>query len=1144
MGQLSMLLLLTSLISPSWSRLSQLMKSDDILSPARNFTFVRRLYGQLDEDQLRDLFGVRVKESIPDHVIITPEAQVDPRSRTHSIRLQGFTGRINVRLKTIAKDSVFIPDLLVVHRHQNHTPIEIGPKRTSCSHYAVKEADIHGIFSLCGQQWRGTLVANGDLYTMQPLPEGLVILEDILTKHRRPVGEPKRHVLYKRSPFITDSPSFCGVDTNYERTMMDDPTKIRKMPGAGAPQGPVTVHPEKLTMEIAIFVDNELWLKYSRKYGAAADEKLTDFMNTVIHHVQILYQDQSISPQLEFSVVRFEVFKTQPKALKGPKHGHGNALSYLNAFCKYQYYLSTRRRWDFALLFSGYDIHRPPSDRTISGIARLYGVCDPLNSCLLAEGTDFSSVYITTHEIGHGLGMLHDEPYCANNYIMSGSLGAGKVHWSKCSNRGFQTYLKKLNYYRRNCLISAQFPPGPVNATLLPGQKYSADEQCQMVHGSDYNRVKTSERSSEGICHMLWCGQNNWGRIITSHPALEGTSCAAGKYCRGGKCVPDRSRNPPKVVNGAWSSWKQLSCSSCSCPPIISSLGVLKSERTCTNPAPENGGADCSGSSHRAIVCSRNCGTRSPIAEVVSAKLYTNRICAGHRQRLNDATINGIGVQLTRFSSRACKVFCEINVTNADSINFRFFGDWMPDGSPCGDNHYCISGKCLPLDCRGNALVLNPSDCPTESESCQLEPKRPIGHIPALSNSIIDNSGDKETSSYEDKARQHNEALDKVTDLPSNDILPSWSPWSAWSDCSASCGDGIKTRGRTCWRDHCDGDAIDRDSCRLQPCVEARSIDFKDPLWSSWSEWTPCSTTCGTGARARYRKCIIGNCPGSYNEVQQCEMPACGHWISWSAWSECSATCGVGVRRRSRVCDGSRCPGDQEQTFMCHERACDSAAGEWYSWSAWSPCTATCGMGERQRSRICKGTKCNGIATMSEQCKQADCAAWAPWEQWSACSRSAGMRFRNRQCHGLGKCVGHSTDSEHCMIFVNPNGWTEWSAWSDCSRSCGVGLRRRYRTCLGTREMCPGDFKAFETCQMRDCPQTGPFQHIKPLIIGNGHPQGAVNEYSWSQWSHCIGHCGTGIRKRIRLCRGPNCPANVLSESQYCQLLPCGGPGR
>ena len=28
--------------------------------------------------------------------------------------------------------------------------------------------------------------------------------------------------------------------------------------------------------------------------------------------------------------------------------------------------------------------------------------------------------------------------------------------------------------------------------------------------------------SADGICYMMWCGQSSFGRIITSHPALEG----------------------------------------------------------------------------------------------------------------------------------------------------------------------------------------------------------------------------------------------------------------------------------------------------------------------------------------------------------------------------------------------------------------------------------------------------------------------------------------------------------------------------------------------------------------------------------------------------------------------------------------------
>jgi hypothetical protein len=37
---------------------------------------------------------------------------------------------------------------------------------------------------------------------------------------------------------------------------------------------------------------------------------------------------------------------------------------------------------------------------------------------------------------------------------------------------------------------------------------------------------------------MMWCGQTQFGRIVTSHPALEGTFCGPNKWCSLGRCVP------------------------------------------------------------------------------------------------------------------------------------------------------------------------------------------------------------------------------------------------------------------------------------------------------------------------------------------------------------------------------------------------------------------------------------------------------------------------------------------------------------------------------------------------------------------------------------------------------------------------------
>jgi len=79
-----------------------------------------------------------------------------------------------------------------------------------------------------------------------------------------------------------------------------------------------------------------------------------------------------------------------------------------------------------------------------------------------------------------------------------------------------------------------------------------------------------------------------------------------------------------------------------------------------------------------------------------------------------------------------------------------------------------------------------------------------------------------------------------------------WSPWSTLSTpCNASCGGGVKTRVRSCTNPRpqgmnardCDGDDTELTECNTEPC---------DMQWSAWSE---CSAKCGRGMKMRYTQC-------------------------------------------------------------------------------------------------------------------------------------------------------------------------------------------------------------------------------------------------------------------------------------------------
>ena len=56
-------------------------------------------------------------------------------------------------------------------------------------------------------------------------------------------------------------------------------------------------------------------------------------------------------------------------------------------------------------------------------------------------------------------------------------------------------------------------------------------------------------------------------------------------------------------------------------------------------------------------------------------------------------------------------------------------------------------------------------------------------------------------------------------------------------------------------------------------------------LWSPWSEWTECSTSCGRGMKERQRSVVLqelngGSCPGRFKEFLDCEEEECNEEVT------------------------------------------------------------------------------------------------------------------------------------------------------------------------------------------------------------------------------------------------------------------------
>ncbi|KAK6588702.1 thrombospondin type 1 domain-containing [Cryptosporidium xiaoi] len=159
-------------------------------------------------------------------------------------------------------------------------------------------------------------------------------------------------------------------------------------------------------------------------------------------------------------------------------------------------------------------------------------------------------------------------------------------------------------------------------------------------------------------------------------------------------------------------------------------------------------------------------------------------------------------------------------------------------------------------------------------------------------------------------------------------------PWSGWSECDVNCGIGIQKRRRNIKNRGTDGGASCPPLEDFRPC--ARKSCKSDCILSEWSEWEQCSKSCGGGSRARSRNIVSAPNEGSecgiLKEFEPCNEFQCiatrdCEVGQWSAWSPCTATCGGGVKRREReiqvpATGGGRCEYDLKQKVGCNGFRC------------------------------------------------------------------------------------------------------------------------------------------------------------------------------------------------------------------------------
>nr|QIV64933.1 MDC-3b [Crotalus atrox] len=195
--------------------------------------------------------------------------------------------------------------------------------------------------------------------------------------------------------------------------------------------------------------------------------------------------------------------------------------------------LLRRKRHDNAQLLTAIVLNRP----TI-GIAYTNGMCDLKRSVGIVRDykpINFVVAVIMAHELGHNLGMTHDENYCScggYSCIMSAVIGdqPSKL-FSNCSKEDHRRY---INNYNPQCILNEPLRTDIVSPPVCGNELLEVGEECD---------CGTPRNCRDPCCDAASCKLHSWVECESGECCQQCRFRTAGTECRSARSECDIAEN-------------------------------------------------------------------------------------------------------------------------------------------------------------------------------------------------------------------------------------------------------------------------------------------------------------------------------------------------------------------------------------------------------------------------------------------------------------------------------------------------------------------------------------------------------------------------------------------------------------------------